>query len=113
MTCNTLCVAAYTSVGECVKQTFKHSGIRGPFQGLFTTIVRNTPANSIYLGSFEVLKNQAAASRGCSVAELPAPIVLGAAGFGGILYWCAIYPVDVCKSAIMTVSLSPAFVFLL
>ena len=96
--------APYTSVGECVKQTFKFSGVRGPFQGLFTTMVRNVPANSVYLGSFEVLKKAAGEYKGVPVPELPAGYVLGAAGFGGILYWCAIYPVDVCKSAIMTVS---------
>ena len=67
-------------------------------------MVRNVPANSVYLGSFEVLKNMAAEYKQVSVPELPALYVLGSAGFGGILYWCAIYPVDVCKSAIMTVS---------
>ena len=95
--------AAYTSVSECVRQTIRLNGFKGPFQGLFTTMVRNVPANSIYLGTFEVLKSQAAQYKNCTVPELPAPYVLGAAGFGGILYWCAIYPVDVCKSAIMTV----------
>lgn len=90
-----------------MKQTFRLSGVRGPFQGLFTTMVRNVPANSVYLGSFEVLKNAAAEYKGVSVPELPAAYVLGSAGFGGILYWCAIYPVDVCKSAIMTVRRSP------
>ena len=104
-----LSAAPYTSVGECVKQTFRLSGVRGPFQGLFTTMVRNVPANSVYLGSFEVLKKAAAEYKGVSVPELPAGYVLGSAGFGGILYWCAIYPVDVCKSAIMTVS--PSFSF--
>lgn len=98
------CAAPYTSVGECVKQTFRYSGVRGPFQGLFTTMVRNVPANSVYLGSFEVLKTMAADYKKCSVPELPAQYVLGSAGAGGILYWCCIYPVDVCKSAIMTVN---------
>ena len=93
-------------MGECVKQTFRFSGVRGPFQGLFTTMVRNVPANSVYLGSFEVLKKAAAEYKGCSVPELPAGYVLGSAGAGGIMYWCAIYPVDVCKSAIMTVRVS-------
>lgn len=40
--------------------------------------------------------------RKCTKAELPAPIVIGAGGFGGLLYWLAIYPVDVIKSAMMT-----------
>jgi len=73
-------------------------------QGLFTTMVRNVPANAVYLGSFEVLKNKAAAYKEVSVPELPAGYVLGSAALGGIMYWCAIYPIDVCKSAIMTVS---------
>ena len=30
------------------------------------------------------------------------------AGLGGVMYWCAIYPVDVIKSAMMTDALAPA-----
>jgi solute carrier family 25 carnitine/acylcarnitine transporter 20/29 len=33
--------------------------------------------------------------------------VIGAGGFGGILYWLCIYPVDVIKSAMMTDSIIP------
>lgn len=40
---------------DCVRQTIRHNGFRGPFQGLGATLLRDTPANSIYLGSFEVL----------------------------------------------------------
>ena len=98
--------AAFTTVGQCVKQSFSINGIRAPFQGLFTTIVRNVPANCVYLGSFEEIKRRAALSRNCKPSELPAPIVLGAAGTGGLIYWATVYPIDVCKSAIMTVSLS-------
>ena len=75
-----------------------------PMKGLFTTMLRNVPANSVYLGSFEVMKQKAAEAKGVAVSELPAGYVLGAAGLGGIMYWTAIYPIDVCKSAIMTVN---------
>ena len=57
--------AAFTSVSGSVKHAFQTNGLRGPFQGLGATIVRNTPANSIYLGSFEVLKQQFAKMKGC------------------------------------------------
>lgn len=100
--------AAFTSVGACVKQTYRLNGMRAPFQGLFTTMVRNVPANAVYLGTFEVLKNRAATYKQISVPELPAGYVLGSAALGGILYWCTIYPVDVCKSAIMTDDIDPA-----
>ena len=46
--------------------------------------MRNVPANSVYLGSFEVLKGQAAKHKNCTVAELPAQYVLGSAAAGGI-----------------------------
>ena len=46
--------AAFTSVSSAVKRTLQINGFKGPFQGLFATIVRNAPANSVYLGSFEV-----------------------------------------------------------
>jgi len=104
----TLCVAPYTSVLQCVRATIATSGARGPFQGLGPTIVRNAPANAVYLGSFEVMKHKAAERYGCETKDLPASVILGAGGLGGVLYWLAIYPVDVVKSAMMTDSIVPA-----
>ena len=88
-----------------MKATLRNNGIRGPFQGLGPTLVRNAPANSVYLGSFEVMKGKMAEHKGCKKTELPAPWVITAGGLGGILYWCAIYPVDVIKSAMATDSI--------
>lgn len=87
-----LTAAPYTSVVDCVRATLRISGARGPFQGLSATLLRNAPANAVYLGSFEVLKNRAARYYGCEVRELPAPVVMAAGGTGGILYWLAIFP---------------------
>jgi hypothetical protein len=58
-----------------------------PLQGLGATILRNTPANSVYLGSFELLKQEASRRLDMPVAKLPAWAVIGSAGVGGILYW--------------------------
>jgi solute carrier family 25 carnitine/acylcarnitine transporter 20/29 len=69
--------------------------------------VRDAPANAIYLGSFEVIKRRAAEAYGCPVAELPAPVIMGAGGAGGVFYWLAVYPVDVIKSAMMTDAIVP------
>jgi solute carrier family 25 (mitochondrial carnitine/acylcarnitine transporter), member 20/29 len=87
---------------DCVRQTFRINGLRAPYQGLGATIVRNTPANSVYLGSFEVMKQEAAKRYNCKQSELPSYVVIGAAGLGGIMYWCLIFPIDVIKSAMQT-----------
>jgi len=102
------CTAAYTTVFDCVKATIRTNGFKGPFQGLGATLVRNAPANSIYLGSFEVMKDRMAAYRNCKKTELPAAWVITAGGLGGLLYWLAIYPVDVIKSAMATDSIEPS-----
>ena len=71
--------------------------------------MRNTPANAVYLGSFEVIKNKLTEHYGLSSpADLPAPAVVGAAGVGGLLYWLAIFPVDVVKSAVQSDSIKTA-----
>lgn len=93
---------------QCVRATLATSGIKGPFQGLGPTIVRNAPANAIYLGSFEVLKKQAAEYQGIETKDLSAAVIMGAGGLGGVFYWLAIYPVDVIKSAMMTDSITPS-----
>jgi len=99
----------YTTVRACVSATLRENGFKGPFQGLGATILRNTPANAVYLGTFEVLKGQAAKQLGCkSNAELPAYAVLTSAALGGIAYWLAIFPVDVIKSSMQTDSIIKA-----
>ena len=92
----------FTSIGDCVKKTIAANGVKAPFQGLGATLARNIPANAAYLGSFEHMKMAAAESRGVAVSELPAWLILGAGGLGGIFYWTLIFPVDVIKSSMQT-----------
>lgn len=93
----------YTTVSACVQATIRENGFKGPFQGLGATILRNTPANAVYLGTFEVLKGAAAKQLGCkSNADLPAWAVLSSAALGAFGYWFAIFPVDVIKSSMQT-----------
>lgn len=80
-------------------KSFQLNGFKAPFQGIAPTIIRNAPANSIYLGSFEVFKDLEAKRRGIKTTELPGWFILGAAGTGGIMYWGIIFPVDVIKSS--------------
>ncbi|GIL50964.1 hypothetical protein Vafri_7041 [Volvox africanus] len=98
----------YTSVFECIRQTIRTNGIRGPFQGLSPTLLRNTPANAVYLGNFEVLKQAVAAHHNCKTTDLSAATITACAGLGGITYWLAIFPVDCIKSAMQTDNINPA-----
>jgi len=95
----------FTTVLGAVKSAFAANGVTAPYQGYSATLLRNIPANCVYLGSFEFAKNHEAARRGCKVSELPAGFVLTAAGVGGLLYWLSIFPIDVIKSAMMTDSM--------
>jgi len=96
----------YTGVGDVVRQSIRANGIRGPFQGLAPTILRNVPGNSAYLGSFQVIKEHMAKRMDCQQSDLPSYVILSAAGIGGLCYWCLTYPIDVVKSALMSDSLS-------
>ncbi|KAG1662642.1 hypothetical protein FOA52_009627 [Chlamydomonas sp. UWO 241] len=92
----------YTTVAAAVKATFKESGMKGPFQGLSATLIRNIPANGIYLGNFEMMKRAYCSMYDKTPAEIPGGVVLGAAGLGGLTYWLVIFPVDCVKSAMQT-----------
>ena len=98
----------FTSLPQCVSQSLQYNGVRGPAQGLGATILRNTPANCIYLGSYEYMKAKRAEAKGCTVAELQPWEVMLAGGLGGLYYWMAVFPIDSVKSALQSDSLNPA-----
>lgn len=64
--------------------------------------MRNTPANAVYLGNFEVLKQAVAARYECKTTDLSGAVITACAGLGGITYWLTIFPVDCIKSAMQT-----------
>ena len=93
-------VPPYKTVGECVRASIKHNGIRGPYQAFGATLIRNLPAGAIYFGTFENTKNYLASKHADGKARNHE--IMFAGGFGGFLYWSLFYPVDVIKSAMMT-----------
>ncbi|KAL6783689.1 hypothetical protein ACKKBF_B05440 [Auxenochlorella protothecoides x Auxenochlorella symbiontica] len=95
----------FTNLLQCVRASLAHNGVKGPFQGLGITVLRNVPANAVYLGSFDALKRKFAERQGIEVRDLSMPHTMAAGGVAGTLYWLAIYPLDVIKSAMMTDSM--------
>lgn len=88
----------YNNVFGCARVITKHYGLRGIYQGLGATLLRNTPAFSFYFG-FNELARRALARPGQSTAALEGWKYLAAGGTGGLLYWLLTYPTDVIKSS--------------
>lgn len=76
-------------------------GIRGVYQGITATCLRNTPACAIYFGFYELLKDSLTPVGG-SVNELPGWALFISAGTAGFLYWFLTYPTDVIKSSMQS-----------
>jgi solute carrier family 25 carnitine/acylcarnitine transporter 20/29 len=89
----------YNGVADCVAKIYKAGGVRGVFQGLGPTIVRDVPAVSLYFGMYEWTREQFAKNTGKAVDKLEAWQLLAAGGVGGFSYWISTYPIDVIKSS--------------
>jgi len=93
--------AKYTGLFDCAKQIAGNHGIRGIYQGLQATLIRDIPANALYFGVYEASR-RAMSAPGQKVEDLPAWKVLIAGGFGGMAFWAFTYPTDVVKSSLQT-----------
>jgi len=98
----------YAGFFDCARKIVSSYGVRGMYQGLSATLLRDIPANAAYFGVYEMARRFLARQQGGSVRDLPAWKVLVAGGFGGMAYWIFVYPADVIKSTIQTDSIVPA-----
>lgn len=94
------------SMGETVKTSIRLNGIRGPFQGLSGTLLRNIPANAVYFGSFECFKGAACDYYKCKTTDLSVGALFSMGGLAGSLYWGLLFPADVIKSKMMSDSIN-------
>ena len=76
----------FKGVADVAVQAVRLNGIRGPFQGLSGTIIRNVPANAMYFGSFEWMRGLVAQRAGCSVEELSPAVAFACGGTAGALH---------------------------
>jgi len=88
----------YRGVVHAASTIVSTYGIRGAYQGLGPTLMRNLPANSVYFGFNEMMR-RALTKEGQSTKDLSAPRLLLSGATGGILYWAFTYPIDVIKSS--------------
>jgi solute carrier family 25 carnitine/acylcarnitine transporter 20/29 len=94
-------VSKYNGFFDCAKKIITNHGVRGLYQGLGATFLRDIPANATYFGVYEMVR-QRFLKPGQSVNDLPAQKVLVAGGIAGMAYWAATYPIDVIKSTLQT-----------
>lgn len=91
----------YKGVADCARQIVGTYGIRGMYQGLGATFLRDIPSNASYFGFYE-LSRRLMLKPGQTLNDLPAWKVMSAGGIGGLMYWALTYPTDVIKSTIQT-----------
>ncbi|KAL0480129.1 mitochondrial substrate carrier family protein [Acrasis kona] len=95
----------YSSTFDCAKKIGSTQGVRGIYQGLGATILRNIPANAGYFGVYESSKRWFAdhgADQKREVKDLKPYEILLSGGLGGCACWIASYPMDVVKSLMQT-----------
>lgn len=91
----------YRNVFDCARQIIGRYGLRGVYQGLGPTFLRDIGGNCSYFGVYESIRRYRTPPGG-TVADLKAYDVLIAGGFAGLGYWTTIYPIDVVKSSMQT-----------
>jgi len=94
----------YNGFLDCASKIIKNHGIRGMYQGLGATFIRDVPANAVYFGFYE-LSRRAFLKTGQKVQDLETWKVLVSGGIGGVMYWLLTYPTDVIKSSMQTDSI--------
>ncbi|EGC38719.1 hypothetical protein DICPUDRAFT_75670 [Dictyostelium purpureum] len=95
----------FSSTSDCARQIWKIGGVRGVFQGLGATFVRDIPANAFYFGAYEYVRKVFATANNINVDQLSSLQIMAAGGAGGVSYWTLSYPADVVKSTMQTDSI--------
>eukprot|EP01089_Gocevia_fonbrunei_P004700 TRINITY_DN1473_c0_g1_i4.p1 TRINITY_DN1473_c0_g1~~TRINITY_DN1473_c0_g1_i4.p1 ORF type:complete len:295 (+),score=44.51 TRINITY_DN1473_c0_g1_i4:171-1055(+) len=96
---------SWAATGKTSWEIISRYGLRGIFQGLSSTFLRNLPANAGYFGTYEAIRRYISGdTNNTTLAPLS---VLVAGGIAGFSYWLCSYPFDVIKSRIQTDASDP------
>ena len=86
----------YHGMVDCAQQLYKESGICGLYKGTALTLMRDIPANIVYFGIYEVVK-QALTNKASLTAT-----ALAAGAAAGVAFWPVALPMDTLKSRYQT-----------
>ncbi|KAL8620003.1 hypothetical protein ACOMHN_015285 [Nucella lapillus] len=80
---------------EASREIYRINGLRGIYRGFWTQLARDSPANAVYMSSYEF----AAYGGSQFFPAVPNPIInFMSGGMAGVLSWILIMPFDVVKS---------------
>jgi len=91
----------FKTVPQCVTYILSNYGIRGAYQGVSATIIRNIPFRASYFGTYEFTRSRLA-SPGEDRNHLHWSKLLFAGGMAGMVQWFISYPLDVIKSSMQS-----------
>ena len=75
----------YKGVVDCANQLYKANGMKGLYKGTALTLMRDIPANIVYFGIYQIVKDSMTAKAGIAG---PSPLfALTAGAMAGIAFW--------------------------
>jgi len=89
----------YNGTVDCAKKIFQNNGIKGVYQGLCSTILRECPAFALYFGTYETLM-QMSLKKYKNKSEIPMMHIMSYGAIAGVFLWVGTFPFDVIKSRI-------------
>jgi len=90
--------AYYHGSIDCLKRTIKDEGVKGPFKGMFATVVREVPCYAAQFSAFYFSECMFAQYYDCSIDDLGVVQLLISGSIGGLACWLVSYPQDVIKT---------------
>ena len=91
----------YSGSVDCFRKIVSENGIKGLYQGLVITILRELPAYMIYFGSYETLMQISEKKYG-NRSNIPITNIMTYGAIAGMLLWIGTFPIDVLKSIIQS-----------
>lgn len=100
-------VRPFASTLECARALHRHQGTRGFFRGhsLQANFVALSVGSAVYFSTYALLSDTLVRWQQGEPLSFAQSMAMG--GVTGIVYWCAIFPLDVAKSRIMQATVEP------
>ena len=90
--------AFYSGPVQCLRELYRHGGLRACYTGLGVQAARDLPASAFYFLLYVRLNEQLAALPFCDSHGVLADLAAG--GTAGVLSWALVMPLDVVKSKV-------------